>query len=140
MPGTINVDFVSLFTKNDKSMDINLQDNDILVIPQKSNLVSVIGAVKNTCTIRVVEGEDFRYYIKLAGGFNFEANKRGISVTKASTGQVLLLMKEDVEIEGGDILFVPTKWRRSIWMYVTEYSTYLTMIATVVVLGLQIAR
>ncbi len=140
LPGTINVDFISLFRDKDMTQDVILQDNDIIVIPQKSDYVNVIGAVLEPKVIKVKEGEDFLYYIEQAGDFSSEANKRYITISKASTGQVLLVMKEDVKIEGGDTLHVPTKYRRSFWSYVSLYSGYFTMVATVVVLGLQISR
>ncbi len=130
--GSINVDFVKLFRENDQTYDVVLQNEDIVYIPVKRELVNVLGALKEPGYVRVKVGADLKYYIGKAGGYNYDANKKFTRIFKARTNQWYRFNKLKVTIEGGDTIHVPERFVGLFWTTATfwRYSGYLTQFAT----------
>jgi len=108
------VDFRALYEEGDRSQDIHLLDNDLIVVPEKERTVKVEGFVAKPGLLPYVEGEDYSYYIREAGGYNFNARKSKVRIIKNRTGE-WKRAKKDVLIEEGDTLFVPEKPERNWW-------------------------
>jgi protein involved in polysaccharide export with SLBB domain len=105
--GLISTDFVKLFKHGDKSYDVKLQDEDLIVVPKKEFSVYVVGHVKNPGLVPFQENQKAKYYINEAGGYNTGAWKRRVRVKKAGTGEMLSVRSTKVEM--GDIIVVPEK-------------------------------
>jgi protein involved in polysaccharide export with SLBB domain len=99
---------------NGKS-DCELQDNDLIYIPPKTNSVYVFGQVNNPGFVEYKDGEDYRYYISKAGGFSQLARKGDVKVIKRKTYN--WYDAESVTIEPGDFILVPKKIPRSASYY-----------------------
>ena len=128
-----------MFEENDHNYNVLLQDGDIIYIPVIRDMINVMGAVKEPGYIKVKEGEDFKYYIEKAGGYNWNAQKRDARIVKARTNQRFKPDKK-LEIEGGDTIHVPEKPLRSFWSYLSEYTSYATTVATIVLVITQISK
>jgi len=137
--GSINTDFVKLFREGDLNYDVVLQNGDIVYIPVIRDMVNVMGAVKEPGYVKAKDGEEFKYYIEKAGGFNWNADKRFARILKARTSQQYKPDK-NVKIVGGDTIHVPEKPMRTFWSYFREYTGYATTVATVVLITVQLAK
>ncbi len=94
--------------KNEKVRDnIELQDGDILYIPERPNTVSIKGAVILPSNVLFVPGRDLRYYTDRSGGYTQDADQREVLVIRA-TGTIIK-GRPSTRIELGDTIFVPTK-------------------------------
>jgi protein involved in polysaccharide export with SLBB domain len=108
--GLISTDFVALFEQGNKSYDITLKDEDMIVVPRKDYTVNVLGHVKNPGLVPYEPNQKAKYYINSAGGYNIDAWKRKARVKKAGTGE--MVSAKDTIVEMGDTIFVPEKLER----------------------------
>jgi len=60
------------------SLDIKLQDGDVIHMPKLLNTVTIVGQVLNPVTVPHKVGESFNYYLSLAGGLQKDADKSNI--------------------------------------------------------------
>ncbi|MFC1528789.1 SLBB domain-containing protein [Candidatus Latescibacterota bacterium] len=134
MEGLIAIDFVKLFRQNDLSHDIFLEPGDHIFIPLQRRLVNVLGAVLEPGFVRIVENSNVDYYIFQAGGFNWDAKKRGVRIIKAKTGQRFRPGK-NVLIEGGDIILVPEKEPINYWELFMNSSQVFADVATIIIIA-----
>ena len=128
--GVAAVDFLQLFEKKDKSVDILLQDKDLIVIPAKEFIVNVSGQIIKPGLITYSPNKDTKYYIEKAGGYNFNAMKSEVRVIKASTGEWLKPDNKTI-IEMGDTIFVPEKPERDNWRIFRDIVAVAAQVATI---------
>ena len=94
--------------------DIILKDGDRLVIPEFTQEVTVIGEVQRSASHLFDRRLALNDYLDLSGGFNSNADKRGIYLIKAD-GQVVIPRRKGLlkflpkiaNIEAGDTIIVP---------------------------------
>ncbi len=103
--GKVAVNFTELFENHKQNEDIILKDNDFIFIPAKEMTVNVTGQVVTPGLFQHVAGENMSYYIKEAGGYNWNARKNKVRVIKAKTGE--WMKPRSTKIEEGDTIFVP---------------------------------
>jgi protein involved in polysaccharide export with SLBB domain len=85
--------------------DLVLEDGDKLVIPQVPSSVAVLGTVRNPTAIVAHEGRSIKEYVRLAGGYLPEADRKAVYVVKADGSSV---SPDQVDtIEAGDSILVP---------------------------------
>ena len=90
--------------------DIELQEGDRLHIPEKPGTVQVIGSVLTPAAFVFREGQPFNEYIKMAGGYAFNANPKRTYIMKADGSTVRALAGNKPRIaEEGDFIVVPEK-------------------------------
>jgi len=87
--------------------DYEIQDGDLIYIPQKINSVYVFGQVNNPGFVPYEEGKNYKDYITKAGGFSQLARKGDIKVIKRKTYN--WYDADKTTIEPGDYIFVPKK-------------------------------
>uniref|UniRef100_UPI003B3A5344 SLBB domain-containing protein n=1 Tax=Siphonobacter sp. TaxID=1869184 RepID=UPI003B3A5344 len=97
--------------KNPKSNDnLRLEDEDRLQIPQKDELVRIVGGVLNPATVNY-QDNSLEKYISQAGGFTDEALRKKVYVTyangKTSTTKKFIGFKSYPKVEPGAIINVP---------------------------------
>ena len=89
-----------------------LEDGDALIIPKKSNTVSVIGEVYNPATFRyTVEAPQAIRYINQSGGFKVTADKNNSYIIKANGTVISHEMANvfDYRLEPGDAVIIPQR-------------------------------
>jgi len=89
----------------DSIKDIILEDQDVVVIPPKSDIVLVSGEVIAPNAIAFQDGFSAKDYINEAGGFTEKADKRRILLAKPA-GQLMLASKGVIE-PGDHIMVLP---------------------------------
>jgi len=117
--GRAVVDFQRLFAVGDESQDILLEGGDVIFIPEVRVTVSLSGQLRNPGLIRYEEGQRAEWYIREAGGYGFNAHKRGARLIRARTGQRENL-RSDLTIDPGDEIWVPEKEYRDWWGFVQD--------------------
>ncbi|MBN2413599.1 SLBB domain-containing protein [candidate division KSB1 bacterium] len=127
--GKIAVDFIALFENNDKSQDVLLKDDDLIVIPAKGLTVNVTGQVVNPGLFQHKSGEKLNFYITEAGGYNWNARKNKVRIIKAKTGE--WMKPRSTIIEQGDTIFVPENPEINWWVVARDFVTVAAQIATI---------
>ena len=107
-----------------------LRNGDIIIIPQKVNTVYVYGQVANPGNIKFVEGKDYSYYIKEAGGLGSLAKSGEIAVIKGVSREWIPVDKSP-KIDPGDYIYVPKNPVRTFDYYVGRVANYLSIVASV---------
>ena len=125
--------------------DISLEDGDLLIIPQTTNIINIIGEVKRPNVVSYTQGFDTRDYIELAGGFTQRADKEELYIIRAN-GSIISLQKSFFSLGlskpkfmPGDTLVIPIKQNYQdplpLWSQVTQI-IYQSMVSLAAVKGL----
>lgn len=107
--GRLVINLAEILEKKEKI--IELKDKDRLVIPAKSNEVTVVGEVQFPTSHMYFNKKDVFDYIDISGGYTSRSDKKRIYVIKAS-GEVAAvkngwLIKRNTKLEPGDTVVVP---------------------------------
>lgn len=129
-PGKVAVNFEKLFLQGRNEYDLVLKDGDIVNIPPKSMVVNVSGSVVNPGLIPYKSSEDYKYYIKRAGGLSWKAKGSKIQIVKGLTGERLRPSKSR-RIDPGDTILVPEKPERDYWGFFKDTMIVFGNLATI---------
>lgn len=132
------VDFTKINDKDSKDGDFIVKDGDIILIPQKDDLIYVFGQVNNPGFTAYSEGKDYKYYLKASGGLSEEA-KSDVKVIKGKT-RTWITADEKVRIEPGDYIYVPKSIPRKLEWYIRQagsLSSVFAAIATIILVIVQ---
>jgi len=128
-PGAMSVNFERLFLQHDLSQDILLVDGDQIIVPRMRNYIKVSGEVLFPGNIPYRPGLKPKDYIRLAGGFSWNARKSKVRVIRARTGEWLKLSKV-TRLEPGDTIWVPERPDRDWWLLFRQFMTVAAQGAT----------
>ena len=134
----------ALVAANSK-FNIYLEDGDTLTIPQVTNIINIIGEVRNPNVVNYSEPFFTDDYINLAGGFTQRANKSDLYIIRAN-GSIVSLKKSFFSLglsrpnyKPGDTLVVPIKQNYQdplpLWSQVTQV-IYQSLVSLAAVKGL----
>ena len=127
--GQVVVNFYKLVVEGDRDEDVILEDEDVILIPRRPNVVYVTGRVSRPGGILYTPGERLNYYLNKAGGTTWDARKNKTKITKVS-GEIL--DDEDVKaFQPGDIIWVPRKPDRDWWEIFRQTMAVAAQVATV---------
>ena len=82
--GRVAIDVPRALSKHNSPDNLLLMDGDAITIPQRSNIVTVRGAVNAANAVAYVEGKDMFYYIDQAGGGARNGDVRRAFITQPS--------------------------------------------------------
>jgi len=100
------IDFEKLLEERDEAYNLTLRDGDNLLVPERREGVTVLGAVLEPGIVEHAPGRSVEEYVDLAGGYSEGADEDDLVVLKAKLGN--RLEREDVHVvEGGDTIVVP---------------------------------
>ena len=125
----IVVDFYKLLVLGDKNEDVTLKTGDVIVVPKRPNVVFVSGRVSRPGGVLYQPGAKLGYYIRKAGGFAWDADRRKTKIIKVS-GET----KDDEDIKNfspGDRIWVPRKPDRNYWKILRDTIMAVGQIATI---------
>jgi protein involved in polysaccharide export with SLBB domain len=126
----VSADISGLINDSDKSKDFLLRDGDVINVPKKSKAISVIGEVSNPGILKYSNGDDYRYYISVAGGYSDRARRGSVSIIKGVTGE-WMKAKKGKSLEPGDTVLVPEKKKRDWWAFTKDTLAFIGNLATV---------
>lgn len=133
-------------TKIDLSANIEdakefiVRDGDLVIIPEKPRHVQMLGYIKKTGALVHKEGKDYRYYIEQAGGLGEYAIEDEIMVIRGGTQEWLSPVEQNVQIEPGDIIYIPRELNRSFAWQVSEVAGYFGIIGNIATLILLLTQ
>lgn len=135
--GRISIRLDTLERFKGSSSDISLEEGDILIIPEISQHIQVIGAVYNPVAFLYDPKSTLESYIEKAGGFTRHADEKGIYILKAD-GTALsksalrgwswgigwnkeeyrweVAEKHQSDLEPGDTIVVPQRIKKIAWL------------------------
>lgn len=125
------IDFERLYLDNDVSQNIFLESGDVIFIPTARRTISTSGQVEKPGLIDHEDGRTVEYYLDLAGGYTYDADRDGARLIRARTG-LREELKDDLLVEAGDEIWVPEKERINIWEF--TQSTMRTIAETLTLL------
>jgi protein involved in polysaccharide export with SLBB domain len=138
-PGRVAVSFEKLFLQGQNEYDVVLKNGDIINIPRKSMVVNISGCVVSPGLVPYKSGEDYKYYIKRAGGLSWKARKGKIQIVKGLTGERLRPSKSR-KIDPGDTILVPEKPERDYWGFFKDTMIVLGNLATIYLVAQQATK
>ncbi|MDB9900831.1 SLBB domain-containing protein [Gammaproteobacteria bacterium] len=125
--------------------NIFIEDGDTLIIPQATNIINIIGEVRNPNVVNYSESLDTDDYLNLAGGLTQRADSGDIFIIRAN-GSIVSLQNSFFSLglsrpkfEPGDTLVVPIKQNYQnplpLWSQVTQI-IYQSIVSLAAVKGL----
>ena len=107
---TVGIHLDEALANPGSTQDIELMDGDRLIIPRFNHTVRISGDVNAPNTVAFEDGENYKYYIKQAGGFGDRAKK---SHTYIVYQNGTMAVAKEGKIEPGCEVVVPSKAPRN---------------------------
>lgn len=133
--GRMTIKLAHLRLLKGSEYDVEIEDGDSLVIPEKTSVVGVAGAVMSQGAHIYSEKKDYKDYIDMSGGYTRSADTANVyilkvdgSARKAYSGFMNWNSKSDrhelaafsdadaYTIEPGDVVAVPENFERIAWL------------------------
>ena len=131
---TVGIHLDEALANPGSTQDIELMDGDRLIIPRFNHTVRISGDVNAPNTVAFEDGENYKYYIKQAGGFGDRAKKRNTYIVYQNG---TMAVAKEGKIEPGCEVVVPSKAPRNQgsvaqWLGIgTSVASLGTMIASI---------
>jgi protein involved in polysaccharide export with SLBB domain len=114
-----------------------LEDGDIIVIPAKTSIVRVGGAVLMAQAVLLEEGETAGSYISKAGGYSERADRRKVIIMHADASVEVADTRSVVR--PGDEIIVPPKVDTKVMQGLLDVSTIIYQVAVAAGVALTVA-
>ncbi len=132
------VDF-SRLVAGDTTQNIALLNGDRIIIPEQRQLVTIIGQAVFPGTVEYNSSFTYRDYIKVAGGFGWEAVEGDVRIIKSRTGE-WVDADDDVVIEPGDTIWIPEETPGpKTWEIIRDTLVILGQLAAIVAASVAVA-
>ena len=112
-------------------MDLPLVNEDQIIILENFDYIEILGAVLKPGRYPYTTDITYDEYVDLAGGLTETATRKKF-IIKAGTGQRLPI-KKPVQIENGDIIFIPEKMEFNKWIILKDVLLALGQVAALIV-------
>ncbi|MEW6701566.1 MAG: SLBB domain-containing protein [Bacteroidota bacterium] len=136
------VDFTKIFSDTTDDGKYIVDDGDIVVVPQKEELVYVFGQVKRPGFVPYQKEKQHDYYINKAGGFGERAIDDEVKIIKGNS-YAWITADHKTKIDSGDFIYVPKDVPKPFAYYMREVgaaSSIITAIATIILIVVQARR
>ena len=121
--------------ENSERDNIKMQNGDVLVIPRNPMNVYVYGHVVNPGYVGFVPGRTAAWYLRQAGGEAESADMPRAAVIKGRTNIWIEADFDEIEIESGDIIYIPADPQFAPGVEAQEYSFYVNLVSAAVVVA-----
>ncbi|WP_158798519.1 SLBB domain-containing protein [Pedobacter sp. L105] len=107
----VGIDLVNILKKPKSKNDLLLEDGDVINVPKELQTVKVSGEVLKPINIVYSHNKSMKDYINGAGGFTYNANKKGAYIQYANgsvdANRKFLFFNNYPEVKPGAEIFVP---------------------------------
>jgi protein involved in polysaccharide export with SLBB domain len=107
----IGINLGAIMKAPHSSIDIILEDGDVITVPKRDAIVKVRGQVLVPSQLSYIEGVNLKFYISRAGGFTQKAIKRKTFVLSANGNakrtKSFLFFRSYPVVNAGDEIYVP---------------------------------
>jgi len=109
----VGIDLVKILKKPKSKLDLLLEDGDVVRVPKLLQTVKVTGEVLRPINVVYSSGRSMRQYIKNAGGFTDNANRKGTYIQYANgavdSRSSFLFFRNYPDVKPGAEIFVPKR-------------------------------
>lgn len=133
------IDFQRLFAQGEDAYNQVLRDGDSLSVPRRSDEVVILGAVLQPGMVQYTPEQGVEHFVRLAGGYGRNADRRDVVVVRASSGN-RLDASDARRIEPGDAIIVPFRERRDYLRTLQTTSTVVTTVTGMILTFLALTR
>jgi protein involved in polysaccharide export with SLBB domain len=112
--------------------NVLLQDDDLIVVDRREHAVRITGRVRQPGLVEYNPAFRGKDYVERAGGFAKGASPGKARVTRASSGQTVLL-KDAGPIDPGDLIYIPEAPERHLVSSLRDLLIAAGSIATIVI-------
>jgi protein involved in polysaccharide export with SLBB domain len=109
--GNVGVNLAAALSHKGSPNDLEMEDQDIIIIPKTPSTVSVVGAVAIPSAILYTPGKTVRFYLSRAGGFTDDAAKDRLILIHP--GGLVQKANMNTTMQLGDQLLVPSQVMRA---------------------------
>lgn len=113
-------------------LDVILRDGDVVRVDPLIASVRVEGEVRRPGVVSFEPQRTVQDYVELAGGFSKRAASGKVLITKAVTGQTLPV-REVSDVAPGDLIWVPEKKDRDLWLIFRDVVAVAGQLAVIVI-------
>ncbi|MCB5224088.1 MAG: SLBB domain-containing protein [Candidatus Cloacimonadaceae bacterium] len=129
-PGRYSIDVLSTWESKGAEANPLLRDGDYLFVPKLMDMVEVSGQVANPGLIPWVEGENYEYYIRKAGGYTNNKRSGGTRVISSASGNWVKPSKK-MELNPGDQIYVSEEVTYDNWSRFKDVMLIATQVMTI---------
>ncbi|TDQ09903.1 SLBB domain-containing protein [Pedobacter metabolipauper] len=112
----VGIDLVRILKKPLSRQDLIVEDGDVIRVPKELQTVRVTGEVLKPNSIVYLKGKSFRNYIDGAGGFSYNAYKKGANIVysngSVAAAKKFLFFNNYPQVKPGAEIFVPKRAER----------------------------
>ena len=138
-----DLDFTKINTEDSYESKFIVKNGDIILFPEKMDLVYVWGQVPINGYLDYVEGKNILYYVEKAGGLTeYAKGESDIVLIKGKTRE-WIEFDEDYIVEAGDYIYIPKDPPRTFGFYLSRVSSITGIIggvATIILLIVQLGK
>jgi protein involved in polysaccharide export with SLBB domain len=137
----VSVNFNDLFGKKDTTKDVVLQNGDWIRVPTNVKSVYVFGQVVLPGNVPFMKDEEYKYYIRRAGGYTDNARSGDVMIIKRASRQ--WLSPSETEIEDGDYIWVPKDPVRPAtyyWNIIGQTASIISVAVSIVLISIQLKK
>ena len=129
------IDFTKINSDTTSDGKYIVQDGDVIVIPQKEDLVYVFGQVGNPGYVKYIPQKNDKYYVEKAGGLGERAESE-VKIIKGGS-YAWVTADKDSKIDPGDFIYVPKSIPKPFDYYFRTIATTVSALATIVLIIIQ---
>lgn len=109
----VGIDLVNILKKPKSRYDLLMEDGDVIRVPKQLQTVKVTGEVLRPINVVYSSGKSMKNYIAGAGGFTYNANKKGAYIQYANgsvdANRKFLFFNNYPRVKPGAEIFVPKR-------------------------------
>jgi protein involved in polysaccharide export with SLBB domain len=132
LKGKYSVDIAKCWNTQGQDANLTLRDGDELYVPETLNGVWVAGQVKNPGLVVWQKDMKWKDYLASAGGFANNRKAQGTRIIRVHSGN-WIKPSNQIQINAGDIIFVPDKEETYTWDYVKEVILLASQVLTIII-------
>ncbi|MFO7660895.1 MAG: hypothetical protein R6V77_08275, partial [Candidatus Cloacimonadaceae bacterium] len=132
LKGKYSIDIEKCWNSQGKEANLVLREGDELYVPEVLNGVWVAGQVRNPGLVTWQQDMKWKDYLQLAGGYANNRKSQGTRIIRTRSGNWIKPTNK-VQINPGDVIFVPDKEERYTWDYVKEAILIASQLLTVLI-------
>jgi len=129
----LQADFAEVLNHPGAKGDFLLKENDVVMVPAKTMVITIGGGVKSPGIYPYVKGFTIKDYVQMAGGYSTRVKKSMIKIIKGKSGAWLDAKEKSVPVPGDEI-FIPRRNELEFWPVFKEALTLFVQIGTVFVI------
>jgi protein involved in polysaccharide export with SLBB domain len=132
LKGKYSINLKKCWDSQGKDANLVLRDGDELFVPELINGVWVAGQVRYPGLVTWDKNLKWKDYLESAGGYANNRKSQGTRIIRVHSGN-WIKPTDKVQINPGDIIFVPDKEERYLWDDIKDVVLFTSQILTILI-------